>query len=194
MSLGKKLMSYRKHLKMSQEDVAEVLKVSRQTISNWELDLTLPDLEQAKKISKLYNISLDELINKNIKEAVNEKISNTEKLTGLIYKILKCAIALIIGFIILSIIGLILFITLRLGYKGNIKKEYTKLICNIKEEQYIYEMEYNTKNNRIISSGGDSFLIDELNLGDYEFANEIEIKIIDYVESFGGRCSKSKEG
>ncbi|NLC48094.1 MAG: helix-turn-helix transcriptional regulator [Tenericutes bacterium] len=56
MSLGSKFIKYRKDLKMSQEGVAEVLNVTRQTISNWELDLTSPDLEQTKKICKLYKI------------------------------------------------------------------------------------------------------------------------------------------
>lgn len=191
MSLGKKLIKYRKEASMSQEDVAEVLNVSRQTISNWELDQTSPDLEQAKKISKLYKISLDELIDNNIKEVITEKISNTEKLTGLIYKILKWGIALIIGLIILGIIGSILFMTLRFSNDENTKKEYIKLTCNVGEEQYVYEMEYDT-NNRVTSSSGDDILIEKLSLNDLEFADDIETKITNYVESLDGKCIKSK--
>lgn len=47
---------------LSQEDVAEKLGVSRQTISKWELDETLPDIQQSKKLSNLYHLTLDELI------------------------------------------------------------------------------------------------------------------------------------
>ena len=47
---------------MSQEEVAEKLGVSRQTISKWETDETLPDIRQSKKLAVLYHVSLDELI------------------------------------------------------------------------------------------------------------------------------------
>lgn len=47
---------------MSQEEVAEKLGVSRQTISKRELGETIPDIYQSKKLANLYNLSLDELI------------------------------------------------------------------------------------------------------------------------------------
>ena len=47
---------------LSQEDVAAKLGVSRQTISKWETDETVPDIRQSKKMSVLYKISLDDLI------------------------------------------------------------------------------------------------------------------------------------
>ena len=42
--------------------VAEKLGVSRQTISKWETDETLPDIRQSKNLAVLYGLSLDELI------------------------------------------------------------------------------------------------------------------------------------
>ena len=51
MSLGNSLFNARKKSGLSQEEVAEKLGVSRQTISKWELDETLPDIRQAKKLS-----------------------------------------------------------------------------------------------------------------------------------------------
>lgn len=68
MSLGNNLFHARKKKGLSQEDVAEKLGVSRQTISKWETDETLPDIRQAKKLSTLYDLSLDELIEYNIDE------------------------------------------------------------------------------------------------------------------------------
>ncbi len=53
MSLGNSLFNARKKSGLSQEEVAEKLGVSRQTISKWELDETLPDIRQAKKLSSL---------------------------------------------------------------------------------------------------------------------------------------------
>lgn len=62
MNLGNNLFESRKKTGLSQEIVAEKLGVSRQTISKWETDETVPDIYQAKKLAKLYNVSLDELI------------------------------------------------------------------------------------------------------------------------------------
>lgn len=62
MNLGNSLFHARKKCGLSQEDVAEKLGVSRQTVSKWETDETLPDIRQSKKMAVLYDMSLDELI------------------------------------------------------------------------------------------------------------------------------------
>lgn len=62
MNLGSNLFNARKKRGLSQEEVAEELGVSRQTISKWELDETLPDIRQSKKLATIYGLSLDELI------------------------------------------------------------------------------------------------------------------------------------
>nr|WP_297279625.1 helix-turn-helix transcriptional regulator [uncultured Butyricicoccus sp.] len=82
MSLGNHLFAARKKKGLAQEAVAEVLGVSRQTISKWELDETIPDIYQAKKLANLYGMSVDELIEidigvKEIQDMV-EKISEKE--------------------------------------------------------------------------------------------------------------------
>lgn len=62
MSLGTNFFNARKKQGLSQEEVAKKLGVSRQTISKWELDETLPDINQSKKMAAAYKVSLDELI------------------------------------------------------------------------------------------------------------------------------------
>ena len=62
MSLGTSLNDARKNSGLTQEEVAERLGVSRQTISKWELDETLPDIRQSKRLAELYHVSLDELV------------------------------------------------------------------------------------------------------------------------------------
>ncbi len=81
MKIGKNLLNARKKSGLTQEEVAEKLGVSRQTISNWELDETLPDIFQSKKLSKLYNLSLDELIefDSDLKEIENTIINYNEE-------------------------------------------------------------------------------------------------------------------
>lgn len=84
MSLGNNLFHVRKKKGLSQEEVAEKLGVSRQTISKWETDETLPDIRQSKHLAVLYGLSLDELIEfdievKEIQEAIDrtsEEVTN----------------------------------------------------------------------------------------------------------------------
>lgn len=77
MNLGNSLFQARKKCGLSQEDVAEKLGVSRQTVSKWETDETVPDIRQSKKMAVLYKVSLDELIDfdidvKEIQEAIDK--------------------------------------------------------------------------------------------------------------------------
>ena len=58
----------RKQSGLSQEEVAGKLGVSRQTISKWETDETLPDIRQSKGLAMLYHLTLDELIEYNFDE------------------------------------------------------------------------------------------------------------------------------
>lgn len=83
MGLGNNLFNARKKKGMSQEEVAEKLGVSRQTISKWETDETLPDIRQSKRLAVLYGLSLDELIEFDIDvKEIQEMIDKTsEKVT-----------------------------------------------------------------------------------------------------------------
>ena len=62
MMLGQKLKEARIESGLSQENVAEKINVSRQTISNWENEKTYPDIISVIKLSDLYSISLDTLL------------------------------------------------------------------------------------------------------------------------------------
>ena len=69
MSLGSSLYHARKKSGLTQENVAEKLGVSRQTISKWETGETLPDIRQSKALAMLYHMTLDELIEYDFDEA-----------------------------------------------------------------------------------------------------------------------------
>ena len=60
MEIGNKINQLRKLSGMTQEQLAEKLNVSRQTISKWESDSTSPDLESIVKISRIFHVSLDD--------------------------------------------------------------------------------------------------------------------------------------
>ena len=80
MNLGNNLFQSRKKTGLSQETVAEKLGVSRQTISKWETDETVPDIYQAKKLAKLYKLSLDDLIEFDVDlKEIEQIIENTDE-------------------------------------------------------------------------------------------------------------------
>lgn len=78
MSIGQKLKDARKNAGLSQEQLAEKLCVSRQAITKWESDKGIPDVENLQNISKLFDVSIDSLLDDSeafpsgiIKESIN---------------------------------------------------------------------------------------------------------------------------
>lgn len=98
MSLGKNILTLRKKNSLSQEQLGEKINVTRQTISNWELDETAPNPEQLKLLSKILKVSIDELVDNDF---ANNRINNIEKMiiTGFKYIVIIFLILLLIDFI-----------------------------------------------------------------------------------------------
>ena len=65
MTLGEKILKLRSTAKMSQGDLAEKLNVSRQSISKWETNQSVPELDKLIQLCNLFQISLDELVRSN---------------------------------------------------------------------------------------------------------------------------------
>lgn len=61
-SVGERLLEIRNQKRMTQEDLAEYLNVSRQSVSKWELNKTMPDVEKLMQLSELYEVTLDYLV------------------------------------------------------------------------------------------------------------------------------------
>ena len=62
MTLGEKIKELRKARGLSQEELAEQINVSRQAVSKWELDLSLPDIDNIVQLSQLFGVSTDHLL------------------------------------------------------------------------------------------------------------------------------------
>lgn len=79
MELGRRIKEYRSAAQMTQEELAEKMFVSRQTISNWENDKSYPDIHSLLMLENLFDVSLDILVKGDI-EAMKDKIDeNTIK-------------------------------------------------------------------------------------------------------------------
>ena len=68
MTVGEKIQKYRKDLDLSQEELGQKLLVSRQTISLWEKDQTVPTIDNLMRLSEIFEISVDEILNSENKE------------------------------------------------------------------------------------------------------------------------------
>ncbi len=66
MTFGEKLQRLRKDQRMSQEELASKIAVSRQAVSKWELNETMPDIDNIIQLSKIFGISIDYLLNDEI--------------------------------------------------------------------------------------------------------------------------------
>lgn len=80
MSLGKNLYEMRKKFGLSQEIVAEKLNISRQTISKWETDETVPDIYQSKALARIYGVPIDKLVDYDSEMVqIEETIKNSDE-------------------------------------------------------------------------------------------------------------------
>ena len=72
MEIGKQIRKYRTELKWSQDDLADKIYVTRQTISNWENDRNYPDIRSLVLLSNVFGISLDILVKGDLEQMKDE--------------------------------------------------------------------------------------------------------------------------
>ena len=137
MELGKQIYELRKKANLSQEQLAEKVGVSRQTISKWELGETAPDIKQAQLLSQIFNVSLDELTGNDTKEVIYEKVSNTERLAGIVITILKVIGILIIVSIIATVISIIAFTGIRQNVSVEHDLKSVEITESVGEQKYV---------------------------------------------------------
>ena len=101
MNFEEKLIKLRKQNLLSQEELAQKLDVTRQTISKWELGQAKPDMDNLMKLSEIFNISVENLTNEKEKICMNKKVGK---------KHTKVFIIIAIILLILVIGGGIIFI------------------------------------------------------------------------------------
>lgn len=77
MELGRQIKKYRNEQSLSQEELADKVFVSRQTVSNWENDKNYPDIKSLLLLSEVFDVSLDSLVKGDI-EKMKNLINETE--------------------------------------------------------------------------------------------------------------------
>lgn len=184
MNLGKKIFELRKNKHLSQEQVAEKLHVTRQTVSNWELGETSPDLNQAKELAKFFAVSLDELVGLDSQNILQKKVSNVEKLAGVILTILKIMGILFILYLFFILIAIICFSNIKsenknISISGNIT-------CTLKNE--IYEISLNDKQEMNCPNCSTKMINELAPLINWENLDQSFMDIENYFRQNGGNC------
>ncbi|MBQ9942142.1 MAG: helix-turn-helix transcriptional regulator [Christensenellaceae bacterium] len=98
MEFNEKLQGLRKQKGLTQEDLAEMLYVSRTAVSKWESGRGFPSIESLKAISKFYSVSLDELLSGEEILAIAEKDHKEKERTSrdMVFGLLDCGMALLL--------------------------------------------------------------------------------------------------
>lgn len=86
MTIGEQIQNLRIQKGLTQERLAEMLEVSRQSISKWELGQAIPDVDKIIRMSELFNVSTDTLL---LRNAENEQCNKNPLHLGSIYLIVK---------------------------------------------------------------------------------------------------------
>ena len=158
--------------------------VARQTISKWELGETSPDLEQAKQLSKIFNVSLDDLTNNDIKNILITKTSHTEKMIKTIMDILK----IILLIVIIIVIVLVADLYFRKYFTVTPKDTMQSVECELNGKKYSYEIWQTNETSNIL----DKIVTEDANLHvdvkDYTNFEEVKKAIKEDVISRGGNC------
>lgn len=104
MKLEEKLMKLRKENAWSQEEFADKLNVTRQTISKWELGQTTPDIDNLTKIASIFGISVNDLLDENANPIEEKSKVNNNNNNGRLIKILLLIAILIVVFLGIGVI------------------------------------------------------------------------------------------
>ena len=180
MKLNEKIYEYRKLNIWSQEELADKLDVSRQTISKWEVGKAVPELDKLIKLAELFNITVDELVKDNIEIIHKENLNNMaedeiveenfkkEKRTNKLFekiiekfKLKKLSLVRVIKIVLTIILIIILYnfisdkvnILKRKNDVEKIAKVYTEQFMNVGvTESAIIREEVSKKENNVITN------------------------------------------
>ena len=119
MSLGSNIYDLRAKADLSQEELAAKLGVSRQSVSKWETDASVPDVDKLIQLSKVFEITLDELVNgeappqQQAQEQIYEtiQVKSTPAVSSSTFKTRKIVGAVFIGVSLLSMFLSLIFMS-----------------------------------------------------------------------------------
>ena len=163
MELNEKLLELRKQKGLTQEELAEILYVSRTAVSKWESGRGYPNIESLKAISKFFSVSIDELLSGEqvLRMAEEEQKQKENRLHDLVFGLLDVSLAMLLflplfgqrtegGVLEVSLLALSgVSAYLRLAYFGVVLGSVFLGICTLALQNCTWN--FWTKNKRIFS-------------------------------------------
>lgn len=201
--LGENIKILRKQKGYTQETLASQLNVVRQTVSKWEKGISVPDAELLNSMAELFEVPVSTLLGSTIEEGepdtdsrideiskqlaiLNEQLANQavrkRRTTKRIIIAIIIAVAAAVLCVFLLFTALVLF---RYHKRSNTEFYTTSVECELNGESYYYEIMYD-QNYQIYVGGGDAFISNHIDVGDYQDANELLAHIEDYFMDHGG--------
>ena len=165
MKLGKNIAKIRKDNNLTQDELAEKYFVTRQTISNWEIGKSYPDLETLVKISNDFNVSLDILLKED--DEMIKKIDNEVKGSKKYKNITRYFLILFSIIVLLIVIYLLMYF----NFKNNTIDRFNNIAQNynfIKDEDGRYQLNYDDNTIYMIPNPFPRFLDFKLDYEDKE--------------------------
>ena len=113
MTLGEKIATLRKESNYTQEQLADILGVSRQSVSKWESDLAYPETEKLIELGRIFDCSMDYLLKDNVTSKNGEKKlvlseSNKSKLKNAF----KISAWIFLSLLIIDVISMLIYLSI----------------------------------------------------------------------------------
>ncbi len=102
MELSDQIKKHRTQIGLSQEELAERIFVSRQTVSNWETAKTYPDVQSLLLLSQLFDTSIDELVKGDVETMKETLKRDAQRMNRLAYAMVGLIALAIVAFIVLA--------------------------------------------------------------------------------------------
>ena len=199
--LGDNIKTFRKKKGFSQETLAQELFVVRQTVSKWEKGQSVPDAEMIEKLAEVLDVSVSDLLGKEIEKKENEEQQDKEIAKQLAIlneqlagnnrrrkKLLKIVLTIIIAALILSLVTAIINGTL---FKNAMSTGYSMtetIYCTVDGNEYIWEITWD-KDGNVIEANGDDWIKENIKPQKYMTAEGQFKEIERYAEEHNGSYS-----
>ncbi len=180
MEIGEKIAELRKKKGITQEELAEKIGVVRQTISKWELGETAPDLEQSKKLTDVFNVSLEDLIGK---EKGSSKKGN---------KYLKYVLIFVV-FIIICLVGVKIYIDNNSDIHDENAVDYWHAKCTLDDKTIEYYFKYYRSDSKTKSELFPASMTSVIGIKEDDNASDKIFKIQEYYRINNGTCEIIEE-
>ena len=189
MKLGEKVLKLRKKINISQEQLGDQVGVTRQTISNWELGETSPNPEQLKLLSKALNISIDELLENDIKSVEKDEVNKIESEPNKFLKVSK-TIGIIIGILLFFFIVIVVSILFFSNYfQATPTAGGVETTCEYKNEVIKVGVWKDYQSGNLYLQTPNQEILNKFKPFNYDNQDKMLWDITKYIEDNGGKCN-----